>query len=83
MALLLVGHQRLSTVPSTSIDGVQHRAVCSTDHLLSIPQFKRVRGLAWPILGGWGPSDPGSNPGGPTSISLRRSHQLDLAAMQQ
>ena len=25
-----------------------------------------ARGLAWPILGGWGPSDPSSNLGGPT-----------------
>ena len=29
-------------------------------------QTQRARGLAWPILGGWGSSDPGSNPGGPT-----------------
>ena len=28
-----------------------------------------ARGLAWPILGGWGPSDPSSNLGGPTSSS--------------
>lgn len=82
MALLLLGHQRLSVVSSTGIDGIQHRAVCSTDHLLSI-SLKRVRGLAWPILGGWGPSDPGSNPGGPTSILLRRSHRLDLVTMRQ
>ena len=27
-----------------------------------------ARGLAWPILGGWGPSDPSSNLGGPTLL---------------
>ena len=29
-----------------------------------------VRGLVWPILGGWGPSDPGSNPGDPLPSHL-------------
>jgi hypothetical protein len=38
MALLLVGYQRLPPIPSTSIDCVQHRAVRSTDHLLSFSQ---------------------------------------------
>ena len=31
-----------------------------------IPQA-RACGLAWPILGGWGPSDPSSNLGRPTA----------------
>jgi len=49
----------------------------STKSLLSALPFSetnhtpRARGLAWPILGGWGPSDPSSNLGGPTQLSLR------------
>ncbi len=43
----------------------------STKLRLSAHQFNEIptwaRGLAWPILGGWGPSDPSSNLGGPTN----------------
>ena len=38
---------------------------------VTIPKA-RACGLAWPILGGWGPSDPSSNLGRPTAGDYSR-----------
>ncbi len=54
---------------SASLDKIDFPAVKA----LGEPSHERTTQgacrLAWPILRGWGPRDPGSNPGWPTTIT--------------
>ena len=42
-----------------------------------------ARGLAWPILGGWGPSDPSSNLGGPTQVKVPQQPAMPIQQITQ